>query len=82
MELDLKRRGWVFKELRDQEGKTLEIIHDSLLSAALPTFDLSAHPVGFTFTIYPEPGLLSPSPSLPPQTKPPSALTWIIATAS
>lgn len=82
MELDLKRRGWVFKELRDQEGKTLEIIHDSLLSATLPTFDLSAHPVGFTFTTYPEPDLLSPSLLLPPQPKPPSTLTWIIATAS
>lgn len=57
MELDLQRRAWVFRDLRDQEGETLGIICDSPLSLPLPTFDPSAHPLGFTFTIHPESNL-------------------------
>lgn len=69
-------------DLRDREGKILGIICDSLLFLTVPTFDPSAHPVGFTFTIHPASDLLSPPPSPPPRTKPPSPLTWIIAAAT
>lgn len=72
MELDLKRRGWVFRELRDKEGK---IICDSPLSLTLPTFDPSCWLYLYNTSRI---GPLITILSLSPQTKPPSTLNSLL----